>query len=78
MTDGDDNFQDSEQKRVKDALDRGIQREFIQRNFPLYQGMPLKAGAGSIMGYCLGTFAKLLSIILIWWIGCCILFLAFM
>ena len=40
--------------------------------------MPLKAGAGSILGYCLGTFAKLVTIVLIWWIGLAVLFLAWL
>ena len=29
-----------------------------QRNFPLMQGIGLKAGIGSILGYCAGIFAK--------------------
>ena len=40
--------------------------------------MPLKCGAGGLLGYCIGTFAKILSIIVIWWIGCCIVFLAWL
>ena len=55
----DDGFKKpTEEEKVRTALNNGIQKEFIQRNFPLYQGMPLKTFIGSIIGYILGTFAK--------------------
>ena len=38
--------------------------------------MPLKAGIGSILGYCAGTFAKQNSKIFIKWIGIAVSFLA--
>ena len=40
-----------------------------QRKFPWYQGMSLKAGTGSVLGYCAGVFAKQISDVLIWWAG---------
>ena len=70
--------QAAEQKRIKDALDRGIQKEFVQRNFPIYQGMPLKASVGGVLGYCAGTFAKQMSKILIWWSGLAMSLLGFL
>ena len=68
----------AQEKKVKEILERGIQREFVQRNFPIYQGMPLKAGAGSILGYCAGTFAKQVSKVVIWWSGLALSFLGFL
>ena len=50
--------QDLKQKEIKAKLEKGVEKEFVQRNFPLYQGVLLKGGAGSIMGYCAGRFAK--------------------
>ena len=46
-----------------------------QTKFPLVQGVSLKASAGAVIGYCVGTFAKQLSKILIWWTALVILLL---
>ena len=40
-----------------------------QREFPLMQGIALKGGMGSVMGYCVGTFAKQMSQIVIYYAG---------
>ena len=50
----------------------------MQRHFPFYQGMTLKSGAGALIGYCAGTFAKQISQVLIWWAGLTGSFLAFL
>ena len=49
-----------------------------QRQFPFAQSVALKGGAGSIMGYCSGMFAKQVSRIIVFWAGCATTFLAFL
>ena len=57
------------EKDIKNKLSSGIKEEFTQRNFPWYQGVALKGGVGSVLGYCAGVFAKQISDVLIWWGG---------
>ena len=61
--------QEQKQKEIRDKLNQEVRKQMTQRHFPWYQGMSLKGGAGSAIGYCAGVFAKQVSEILIWWAG---------
>lgn len=50
----------------------------MQRNFPFYQGMLLKYGAGSLLGYFGGIFFRQVSRILLFYAGMASSFLAWL
>ena len=70
--------QEKRQAEIRNKLNSNIQQQMTQRNFPFYQGMLLKAGAGSVLGYCSGIFAKQISNIVIWWSGIATVFLGWL
>ena len=57
------------------STDKDPNLEHIQKNFPLMQGIALKSGMGSVMGYITGNFAKQISDIMIFYAGCATTFL---